>query len=114
VRGYIRRKGQHSWQITLDVGTDPDGRRRRVYETVRGGKKDAQRRLHELVVSIEKGVYISPGHLTLREYLDRWLKDYVQPNLSPNTAEGYEHIRSRHFLPYLGNINLSRLKPEHL
>ncbi len=114
MRGHIRKKGQHSWQITVDTGTGPDGRRRRAYETVKGGKKDAQRRLHELVTSLELGVYTPPGRLTLAEHLERWLKDYVQPNLSPNTAEGYEHICSRHFLPHLGNINLSRLKPEHL
>ncbi|GAI46578.1 unnamed protein product, partial [marine sediment metagenome] len=33
MRGHIRKKGEHSWQITLDTGTGPDGKRRRVYET---------------------------------------------------------------------------------
>jgi len=113
MKGYIRKRGS-SWQITLDTGSGPDGKRRRVYETVKGGKKDAQRRLNELLVSLEKGVYAPPGRLTLAEYLRRWLKDYVQPNLSPRTAEGYEHICSRHFVPSLGNMKLGGLRPEHL
>ncbi len=114
MRGYIRKKGEHSWQITLDTGTGPNGERRRAYETVRGGKKDAQRRLHELLVSLEKGVYSSAGRVTMEEYFGRWLKDYVQPNLSPRTTEGYEYICNHYFLPCLGNIKLSGLKPEHL
>ena len=114
MRGHIRKKGERSWQITLDTGTGPNGERRRVYETVKGGKKDAQRRLHELLVSLEKGLYSSAGRVTMGEYFGRWLKDYVQPNLSPRTAEGYEYICNHYFLPWLGNIKLSGLKPEHL
>ncbi|MBA7653563.1 hypothetical protein ES703_61419 [subsurface metagenome] len=34
MRGHIRRKGERSWQITIDIGTGPDGERRRHFETV--------------------------------------------------------------------------------
>ena len=115
MRGHIRKKGEHSWQITLDTGIGPDGKRCRYFETVHSSRKsDAQKRLNELLVTLEKGIYTPPGRLTLREYLDRWVKDYVQSNLSPRTAEGYEHLCNRHFVPCLGNIKLSGLKPEHL
>ena len=50
----------------------------------------------------------------MTEYLKRWLKDYVWPNLAPRTAEGYEHIIRRHLSPALGSITLTQLKPEHL
>lgn len=50
----------------------------------------------------------------MAEHLQQWLKDYVQPNLSPRTAEGYEHICNHHFVPCLGNVRLNELKPEHL
>jgi integrase len=50
----------------------------------------------------------------LKEYLERWLSDYVRPNLSPRTAEGYEHICQHHFIASLGNVTLNGLKPEHL
>ena len=115
MRGYLRRKGEHSWQITIDIGAGPDGERRRHFETVHSNRKsDAQKKLNELLASLDKGIYTPPGRLTLREYLNQWVKDYVQPNLSPRTAEGYEHICNHHFVPCLGNIKLSGLKPEHL
>jgi len=57
MRGYIRRKGERSWQITLDTGTGPDGKRHRYFETIHGRKSDAQKRLNELLVNLEKGIH---------------------------------------------------------
>jgi len=114
MRGSIREKSKGSWQIQIYTGTGPDGKPRRHFETVRGRKGDAQRRLTELLSSLDKGVYTPPGRLTVAEHLNQWLKDYVRPNLSPRTTEGYEHICHHHFVPYLGNMRLNELKPEHL
>ena len=54
MRGYIRQKGNHSWQIQIYTGMGPDGKRRRHLETVRGRKGDAQRRLTELQASADE------------------------------------------------------------
>ena len=112
MRGYIRKKGEHSWQITLDTGTGPDGERRRVYETVKGGKKDAQRRLHELIVGLDKGVYTPPGRLTLAEHLHNWLEGYVKTNCAQRTYESYESTAVHHLIPVLGHIQLRQLHPQ--
>jgi len=111
MRGHIRKKGEHSWQITFDIGTGPDGRRRRHFETVKGGKKDAQRRLHELIVSLEKGVYTPPGRLTLADHLHNWLEGYVKTNCSQRTLDGYQSIIGCHLIPGLGHIQLKQLQP---
>jgi hypothetical protein len=50
---------------------------------------------------------MKPTKTTLAEYLERWLKDYAWPNLAPRTAEGYEHIIRRHFIPALGDMTLT-------
>lgn len=112
MRGHIRRKGEHSWQITLDTGTGPNGERRRVYETVKGGKKDAQRRLHELIVGLEKSVYTPPGRLTLAEHLRNWLEGYVKTNCQLGTQDGYQNIVEHHLIPALGQAQLKHLHPQ--
>ena len=114
MRGSIREKSKGSWQIQIYTGTSPDGKPRRHFETVRGRKGDAQRRLTELLSSLDTGTFMKPGKTSLTEYLERWLKDYVLPNLSPRTVEGYEHICRHHFSPALGSLTLNGLKPEHL
>ena len=61
MRGSVRQKSKKSWQIQIYTGKGPDGRYKRRLETVRGRKGDAQRRLTELLASLDKGVYTPPG-----------------------------------------------------
>jgi integrase len=63
---------------------------------------------------LETGGYVESTKLTVGEFLERWLRDYVSPNLAPRTAEGYEHIIRRHLVPGLGAIHLSQLTPQHV
>jgi len=113
MRGYIRRKGERSWQITLDTGTGPDGRRRRYFETIHSTRKsDAQKRLNELLVNLEKGIYTPPGRLTVGEHLHNWLEGYVKTNCSQRTLDGYQSIIETHLIPALGHIQLKALYPQ--
>lgn len=116
MRGHITKRGKDSYSIVVSMGErDPETKKyKQHWETVRGTKKDAEKRLAELLNQIDKGLYIKPEKTTLAEYLERWLKDYVWPNLAPRTAEGYEHIIRKHLIPGLGKIQLSQLKPEHI
>ena len=115
MRGYIREprgKRKDSWQITIDTGTEPDGKRRRHIETVHGKKGDARKRLNELLVSYEKGIYTPPGRLTVAEHLRNWLEGYVKTSCSPRTFDGYQSIVERHLIPTLGQVQLKHLHPQ--
>ena len=115
MKGSIRKKGKYSWQICVDIGTGSDGKRRRVYETVRSNRKqEAQRRLNELLVSLNKGAYTPPGHLTLKGLLNDWLEGYVKTNCSQKTLDGYRVIVEKHLIPDLGHIKIKELKPQDI
>lgn len=93
MKGSIRQRAKGSWQIILDIGTEPDGRRRHYFETIHSTRKsDAQKRLNELLVSQEKSIYTPPGRLTVGEHLKNWLTGYVKSNCSVRTHDGYESI----------------------
>jgi integrase len=96
------------------MGKDSTGKYRFHSETVRGTKKDAEKHLSEMFGKLDKGTFIKPTKTTLSEYLERWLTDYVKPNLGPRTYEGYESIIRCHLTPDLGHIQLMQLKPQHL
>ena len=51
MRGSIRAKGKNSWQLQIYTGPGSDGKPRRHFETVRGSKGDAHKRLTELLLS---------------------------------------------------------------
>ena len=115
MRGSIIKRSKSSYTIVLNLGNDPQtGKRKQQWVSVKGTKKDAEKRLSELFHQLDTGTFMKPAKTTLAEYLERWLKDYAWPNLAPRTAEGYEHIIRRHFIPALGNMTLTQLKPEHL
>jgi len=112
MRGHIRQKGNHSWQIQIYTGPGPDGKQRRHFETVHGRKGDAQKRLNELLVSLEKGISIPTGRLTVAEHLHQWLEGYVKTNCSQRTLDGYQSIIETHLIPALGQIQLKHLHPQ--
>ncbi|MDP2659375.1 MAG: tyrosine-type recombinase/integrase, partial [Dehalococcoidia bacterium] len=115
MRGQITKRGKDSYTVILDAGPDPaTGKRRQQWISVKGNKREAEAKLAELVDQVNKGTYMAPGKTTVSDFLGRWLKDYVWPNLAPRTAEGYEHIIRQHLIPSLGQMVLTQLKPEHL
>ena len=112
MRGTIIKRGD-SYRIKISLGKDPTtGKYMSYYETIRGNKKDAERRLNELIHQRDNDTFIKPGKATVADYLIQWLKDYAYSNLSPHTAEGYDSIISRHLIPALGVIPLTQLRPE--
>ncbi|MSQ17832.1 MAG: site-specific integrase, partial [Dehalococcoidia bacterium] len=108
-----RSKG--SWTIVLDVGKDPvTGKRKQQWVTVRGTKRAAEKRLTELTHQLDAGTFMTPGKTSVAEFLERWLEDYAQPNLSPRGFERYAGIVRGHLVPDMGAITLTQLRPEHL
>lgn len=99
----------------MDVGRDPvTGKRRQQTVTVHGTKRDAERELRVILDRIEGGAYIKPTKMTVGEYLESWLWDYVRTNTAPSTADGYKDIARAHLVPSLGSVPLIGLQPSHI
>ncbi len=115
MRGHIRRQSKKSWEIVIELPRDPaTGRRRQHFEMVRGLKKDAERRLSELINSLDRGGFVQPSRISLAGWLDTWLKTCVVPNLKAQTADSYLSEIRVHLVPALGAVPFQRLTPQHL
>jgi integrase len=115
MRGHITKRGKDSYTIVVSLGNDPTtGKRLQQWITVRGTKRDAERRLAELLHEIDTGSFIKPGRITVADFLNRWLADYAKPNLSPRGFERYQGIVESHFIPDFGKMPLTQLKSAHL
>ena len=113
--GYIRKRGENSWEITINAGTDPlTGKRKRIYKNVKGTKTEAKKVMHELEYKIETGKYSEPSNLTIKEILEKWYQDYGENNLAPSTLEYYDVIIYSHIVPEIGHIKITDLKPMHI
>ncbi len=52
--------------------------------------------------------------MTVASYLQAWLKDYAEPNVSMKTYSRYSEICNKHLIPALGRVELQKLKPLHI
>jgi len=115
MKGHIRQRSKGSWTIWVDLGRDPQtGKRKQQTLTVCGSKKYAERELRAILTRIEGGILVKPTKLTVGEYLEQWLRDYVATNTAPSTADGYEDIVRVHLIPALGTLPLIALQPSHI
>lgn len=115
MRGNITKRSENSYRIKVCVGKNPlTGKYDSYFETVKGNKKEAERRLRDVLTELDKGFLVQPNKVTLSDYLKAWLTDYCKPNLSPRTLELYEYICQKHITPSLGSMSLTELRPQHL
>lgn len=117
MRGHItqRSKNKGTYSIKISLGKDAaTGKYKYQWFTVQGSKKDAEKKLSELLHQQDTGAYMKPCKTTIVDYLESWLTDYCWSDLAPRTAESYQYIVRHHLPPTLGKIPLTQLKPEHL
>lgn len=114
MHGRIFKRFRRSWQIVLSLDPDPKtGKRRQKWIAVKGNRESAQRVLRDLMHQYDTTGVIETTKLTVREYLEKWLMDY-KPKLTPLAAERYQAIIQTHLIPSIGQIPLTKLRPEHL
>lgn len=115
MRGSIVKRSENSYSIIIDLGKDPvTGKRKQSWTTVKGHKREAERRLSELLHQQDTGTFTKPTKLTVGQYLTDWLQDTAYPNVSPRTYESYEYAVKKYISPAIGQTPLDGLKPQHL
>jgi hypothetical protein len=111
MKGHIRERSPGHWAIIIDA-KDPDtGKRRRVWHSFKGTKRQAQVRCAELIGEHKAGrVNLAPGKLTTAEFLQRWL-EHKRTRISPYSFERYEDAVTKTLIPLLGAVPLAKLQP---
>ena len=112
-RGHIRqrsKKNKDSQTVYIYLGVDPvTGKKKYKTEVVHTGKRDAERRLTELLRQHDTGEYVEPSKESVAEFLEHWFRDYAETHVSPRTLEGYRGNLDRYIIPALGKIRLDKL-----
>ena len=107
--GTIRRRRPNVWELTVDVGKDPNGKRRRCSATFLGTKPEAERRLRQMVDDAERRRYqisAAAGETILVcDWLRSWLKEFVLRHHSVTTYERYMSIAEKQVIPHIATSN---------
>ena len=111
--GSIRRRSKNSWELAIDLGRDAGGKRKRKFVSVKGTKAQAQKKLRELLTTLDKGKNIESSIITVGELLEVWLEE-ISTQKGPSTVDGYRTIVTAHLIPALGSIRLAKLNALHI
>src|SRR6516162_196826 len=113
--GHIRRRGEQSWELKYEAGTDPrTGKRITKYASFKGTKREAQAELIRLMDAVRRGDYIDPSKVTVSEFLDRWDKDWAANNVSPKPRERFSQLIVHQVPPHLGHMPIQVLRAAHM
>lgn len=104
------------FDIVLELGTDKNtGKRKRLYF-----KADtADRTVAENMLTLKKAEYLSgdmvePSKQTVGDFLDEYLRDFVQVQSSPATLRDYKGVIDRYLKPMFGSIKLQELRTSRI
>lgn len=98
------------WRITVELGRDGKGIRRRRRVTFEGTTRAAEKERVRLQAEADAGKLAPKGLRTVGEFLTAWLETHTS-KLQPKTAQEYAKILERHLIPNLGRIRLEKLSP---
>jgi len=112
MRGHIQRRGKDSWRLKYELSRDTRTNERRIaYKTIKGKRADAEKELRALLTDIDRGIQVEPSQITIAEYLDNWLANVAPQTVGRKALERYEGLARNQIKPYLGLIQLQKLRP---
>jgi len=105
--GTVRRRGDN-WEIRYQVSPG-----KTATETIKGEKRDAEKRLRALLKLVDEGATKAPTRETLSAWLTRWLAD-KKAKTAASTFERYREIAEKTIGPAIGDIPLGKLTPDRI
>ena len=98
MRGHVRKRGPDTWAIVVYLGKDDIGKKRYVWQTVHGSKRDADLALSRILADGQQPA-ARTAKRTVAEQLLKWLTDIAAQRVAPATFYRYDEIVKK-ALPY--------------
>ncbi|MEN8907839.1 MAG: site-specific integrase [Clostridiales bacterium] len=112
--GSYRKLKNGKWELCVSLGFDSlTGKRIRKFKTIEAtGKRAVEKILADFVLENQSSKDYNVN-ITVKEFSELWINDYVKKNLKKKTISDYMDILER-VNTCLGKIMLKNLKPTHL
>jgi integrase len=108
MKGSITKTDENRWRLVFDLDRLPNQKRRQKVVRFNGPKKDAEKKLRDIIADYEKDTRVDPSAQTFGEYLVYWL-DMTKSSVELGTSERYAQIIRVNIIPLLGCISLQGL-----
>ena len=100
--GMIRQRSDGRWEGRIVIGYKENGNPmfRSVYAKT---QKALLAKLHHTIESHQSVKLTEESRMTLREWFDTWLHDYMMNSIKPSTLSGYRRMAEDYINPILGD-----------
>lgn len=110
MEGHVRKRGD-KWYYSFEASS-VDGKRKRIERVGGRTKKEAEAALRKALEEYNNaGLHFEPNSISVSDYLDYWLKNYVDLNCKYNTQRAYKNMIDAHIKPAIGIYQLKSLTP---
>lgn len=112
--GTIRQRPDGRWEARYVEGTDP-GTGRAIRRSIYGAsEREVRKKLTAITHSLDTGTYNAPRKMTVSNWLNVWLEEYVTPAVKPLTLSSYKNHVNNHIKPAFGAVELQALKAHQI
>ena len=101
------------WEGRLTIGTDPGSGKQQRKSFTGKTQKEVREKMQAAAVSVNEGSYFEPTKLTVKEWFETWLSEYMADK-KPLTVTQYRSMSETHIFPALGAVKLKDLKAPQL
>ena len=100
--GLVRKRADGRWEGRIVVGHKEDGSPilRSVFAKT---QKEVMRKLHSQIEAYRDVELTEASNMTLGEWLDKWLSDYMALTVRESTMDNYKAMSQHYIKPYLGD-----------
>ena len=106
--GMVRKRADGRWEGRIVVGHKQNGDPIFRY-VLAATQKELLNKLHQNIEAYRDTELAEDSRMTLSEWLDRWLDEYVAGRLRESTLRGYRVYIGRHIKPHLGSRKISSI-----
>ena len=100
--GLVRKRSDGRWEGRIVVGHKEDGSP--IFRSVFAHtQKEVMRKLHNQIETYRDVELTEESNMTLGEWLDKWLSDYMALTIRESTMDGYKIMTQHYIKPYLGD-----------
>ena len=103
-----------NWEYRFEAARI-EGKRKHISKSgFRTQKEAEQAGTKALAEYLNSGQVHKPNEISVSDYLDQWIEQYVMVNLRPNSQQTYKGIVNNHIKPAVGHFKLQSLNPSAL
>lgn len=112
--GSKRERSPGKWTLTVTLGTDYKGKKKRFNKTFHGSAAEADKELALFYADCVSDSATRSSSLTVKDMISEYINDRPEGSIKINTVEGYEKTLRCWIDPYIGSIKISKLTPRKI